>query len=181
MTNKKKQNKSGVTRPQLALIGVLTAVLAIVIVVQLPDAPATSPPGAASEPSNEGESDTETNENEIKNASAEEGAEQRSQREWPRYTRAQLVRLDPLSTPDWYNSILEVVEKTDNSNVVTETAHDLQLEELQETGTGIVVIAGSERIAKVGDTHIRVGDKIDGYEVSNITSQGVILTKSKSR
>ncbi len=180
MTIKKKQNKAGVTRSQLALIGVLVAVLAIVIVVQLPDSQHGPSPVAASEPNGTSSSDLDvsiqTQEGRLK-----EEADKRAEREWPQFSTEQIVRLDPLSTPDWYKNILEVEVQRENSNIVAETEHDLQLDEMQDEGTGIVLITGSERIAKVGDTHVRVGDKIDGYEVSNITSQGVILTKSKSR
>lgn len=177
MTIKKKQNKGGVTRSQLALIGVLVVVLVGVIVVQLPDA--SAPPLASAK----GDS-TQLSVQSIfgsTNQEEEEAQEQRAARKWPKFSSQQLGRLDPLSTPDWYKSILEVVEKKQDSEKVTEVAHDIELKEMQDTGTAIVLIAGPQRIAKVGDSRVRVGDKIDGYEVSNITSEGVILTKSKSR
>ena len=179
MTIKKKQNKGGVTRSQLALIGVLVAVLVIVIVVQLPD---SQPQSVASAETAENESTRNPMQSVLDSSNpSQDEQDERTTRTWPQFSSQQLGRLDPLSTPDWYNSILEVVEKEQDSETITEVAHDIELQEMQDTGTAIVLIAGSQRIAKVGDSRIRVGDKIDGYEVSNITSEGVILTKSKSR
>jgi hypothetical protein len=48
---------------------------------------------------------------------------------------------------------------------------------LKKQQTKIVVITDSERVATIGDQSFRVGDTIEGFQVSEITKRGIVLTE----
>lgn len=175
MTNKKKK-WAGATRSQLALIGVLSLVLVGVIVAQLPDslpkperrARAQARPTVPSALPEETKSDPKPQ-------------KEKPKPDWPAFSPSEVARRDPFAMPAWYRDIQSLSVQENETVTEPEVEQKLVLKELQETGAAIVLIADSMRIAEVGDQQVRVGDKIDGYEVSDITPSGVILTKSKSR
>jgi len=176
MTNKKKKKNKwgGATRGQLALIGVLLVVLACVIGAQLT--------GGSDEPSSAARKKrTRTRAANVAAASSqEESAEQAEERTWPEYGVGQLIAFDPLARTDWYLDAIEVQANQAEGALVKKVVEKLELNKLQESGTNIVLIDDQHRIATVGEQRIRVGDKIDGYQVSEITDQGVVLKKSRS-
>ena len=177
MTNKKrKKKKGGATRGQLALIGILAIVLVGVIVVQLPDS--SEEPAASSSVNRRRPKRSSAVAASVENNQVDKRAESR---EWPEYDADKLAQFDPLAAPRWYQDAIEVQANQPATVQVKEVVEELELEELQKSGTSIVLIDGKQRIATVGEQRIQVGDKIDGYQVSEITDQGVVLTKSRSR
>lgn len=176
MSNKKKKKKSGgATRGQIVLIGVLSAVLVGVIVVQLPGS--SDKPIAASRKRPKRPRPATVA---VINPQDTSGKEEEP-RNWPEYSVSQLEEFDPLAPTDWYRQAVVVQSNSPDAAPVKQVVEQLELEKLQEAGANIVLIDGDHRIATVGEQRIRVGDKIDGYQVSEITDQGVVLTKSRSR
>ena len=51
------------------------------------------------------------------------------------------------------------------------------IQELQQTGVAIVLADEQERIAKIGDRLLHIGDRFDGVEVVEIRSNGSVLVK----
>ena len=175
MTKKNRKKKPKATRGQLALIGVLSVVLVGVIVMQLPDSPDHKPRKSAGKPHKMLASLA------VGEQSAVETDKEVVVREWPKLSLSDVEKLDPFAAPAWYQATLALDTQTEQNTDSQAIAEQLQLKELQQTGAAIVLIAGSQRVATVGPHFVRVGDKIDGYEVSNITAEGVILTKSRAR
>lgn len=176
MTKKKKKKQGGATRGQLALIGILSVVLVIVIVAQLPDASDNATPSLSKKP-------RRTPRRNVVATSSEKNAvdEHAATYEWPDYQVDKVAQFDPLAPPEWYRGAVEVHVRQPEVAQAKEVVEKLELEDLQKSGANIVLIDGKQRIATVGEQTIRVGDKIDGYQVSEITDQGVVLTKSRSR
>ena len=185
MTIVTKKDRIGATRGKLALVGVLVVVLVAVIGMQLSGSSNIDnlPTAAASDmPGWQGNVDVDT----ASDSSAPPAPPvEKPPRTWPELSMEVIVACDPLAAPPWYLDAMELDQSKDQSDgnpASAEGAPDsLILAELQEAGATIVLIANGKRIATIGDRQIRIGDRIEGYQVSDITDQGVILTKSKSR
>lgn len=184
MTIVTRKDRSGTSRAQLALAGVLAVVLVVVVVVQLPTstdaddvltAPISELPGWQGEPAAAAPIDEPTNTAATTPSSAD--------RQWPELSMKEIVACDPLAAPAWYQTALGYLEPDEEavSAAAEETADSLLLAELQQQGAAIVLFANGQRIATIGDRQIRVGDKIEGYQVTDITDEGVILTKIRAR
>lgn len=185
MTIVTKKERIGATRGKLALVGVLAVVLVVVIVIQLPGtsniddvptAPISEMPGW--------EGDVNTNAASVPSVTPTPPVE-KPPRKWPELSMEVIVACDPLAAPPWYLDAIALDQSKEQSDGKSASAEGVAdspaLADLQEAGATIVLIADGERIATIGERQIRIGDRIDGYQVSDITDQGVILTKSKSR
>lgn len=185
MTIVTKKDRFGASRGKLALVGVLVVVLVTVIVMQLPSSTNNDnlPTAAVSDlPGWEGDASA----NAASGPPAPQTAPvEKPPRKWPELSMEVIVACDPLAAPTWYLDALQLdqsKEQSDGNLVSTEESPDEPaLADLQQAGTTIVLIAGGERIATIGERQLRIGDRIEGYQVSDITDQGVILTKSRSR
>ena len=54
------------------------------------------------------------------------------------------------------------------------------LEELKKQHSKIIVISHEDRIATIGELSFRVGDMIEGFQVTAITTDGIVLTGNES-
>jgi hypothetical protein len=189
MTNETMRERIGATRGKLALIGVLAVVLVVVIVVQLPEstnrrvptASLSSLPGMETAANDGAKSDKVT-------SPIEKNPIETTPREWPELSMDAIIASDPLKAPSWYLAATRVEQpeqpnEQDDPTLVSaeDDARATALAELQQAGATIVLIANGERIATIGDQRIRIGDNIKGYQVSDITDQGVVLTRPKPR
>ena len=187
MTNVTMRERIGATRGKLALVGVLAVVLVVIIVVQLPG-PTDYDKAATASVSSIRERSTDNNDITMLEepiSSTEKTLIDMSPREWPELSIDAITAFDPLEAPSWYVAAAQI-EKTNEAGEQTLASADddasaAGLAALQEAGATIVLIANGERIATIGDQRIRIGDNIEGYQVSDITDQGVILTKLKPR
>lgn len=177
MTNKKKKKKrGGATRGQLALIGVLSIVLVMVIAVQF----------SGSSSSKRSHPKTESNRSPGSTVAtatidSQQSAPDEMPREWPELSVDAVAQFDPLATPVWYQQAFAVEKRLTEQQVQQAETEPLQLEDMQATGAQIVLISGGQRIAKVGDQRVEIGDRIDGYQVSDIDNRGITLIKSRAR
>ena len=178
MTIERKRDRIGASRGKLALVGVLSIVLVVVIVVQLPDSQPTGQSAKTKEIAT-----SQAPQGETKVVAQTVSDEQDPPREWPKLSLDVIADADPFAWPTWYQAAASsgpLSEPNDRTEAQTEVADKQKLEDLQKTGAAIVLITGDARIATIGDKRLRVGDRIEGYEVSEITSKGVILTKARS-
>jgi Sec-independent protein translocase protein TatA len=183
MTNVSIRERTGATRGKLALVGVLAVVLVVVIVVQLPG-PSNVDKAATTAVSSLAELDKVDNDKAESNSETKQTKKTRIDtppRQWPELSMDTIIAFDPLTAPSWYVAAARVEptkEQDDPSLAAAEDdARAAALATLQQTGTTIVLIANGERIATIGDQSVRIGDSIEGFQVSDITDQGVILTR----
>jgi hypothetical protein len=93
---------------------------------------------------------------------------------WPKYSLEKVTKYDPLAKPMWFLMAQAAEEGTAGASL----ARSAQvLEELKKQPTKIVVISGNERIATIGELSFRVGDTIEGFQVTEITTDGIVLTE----
>ncbi|NOZ41147.1 MAG: hypothetical protein GXP24_13110 [Planctomycetes bacterium] len=159
----------GATPGKLALIGVLVLVLIVVVVKQqsesVPENASTNSPSAtlqtakipAVSPAGMTEKDSQ---NENERAS------------WPEINFSETLASDPFTPPSW--------AAQESLTVVTTSDDPGELAELQLQGASIVVIGQEEKSARIGEQKLVVGDILDGYQVTDITTQGIFLNKLSS-
>lgn len=93
---------------------------------------------------------------------------------WPKYSLEKVTKYDPLAKPMWYL----MAQATEEGTAGASLARSAQvLEELKKQPTKIVVVSGNERIATIGELSFRVGDTIEGFQVTEITTDGIVLTE----
>ena len=176
MTIVTKKDRIGATRGKLALVGVLAVVLVVVIVVQLRGSGGIQSSPAATSVSTHEEQTVVAALSATKSSSKQNPA-----REWPELTMDAIARFDPLMAPAWYVAATRPVQPDEqDDSVAEETAENQGLKNLLQTGASIVLISDEQRVATIGEQQVRIGDQIEGYEVSDITEQGIVLTKSAS-
>ena len=56
----------------------------------------------------------------------------------------------------------------------------MQLEELKQRGVHVIVREGDQYVAWIGDRMLHVGDKINGFTVTAIDTDGVHIERKES-
>jgi len=182
--------RMGATPGKLALVGVLAVVLVTVIVGQLPDS--TTTPEVARRPRtpmlNQSNSTAAANQpRPFHSNSATKSKEQSSKPPtWPELSLETIVAFDPFATPLWLSSAGAAAQAGPaDSSLLTEAAWRAQkasiLKKLQDQGTTIVVITSTDKRATIGSQTVRIGDHIEGFVISDITRQGVVLSEFEKR
>jgi hypothetical protein len=162
--------RSGATPGKLAAVGVLGVVLVLVLWNNL----APSRPTPASKPLPDASPAKAEKQPTPVVAAKEPKLEKKMPRKWPKLSLDDVVKHDPFAMPMWYLT----ARAEEQGTAVGSLARSAQvLEELKKQQTRIVVISGEERIATIGDLSFRVGDMIEGFEVTAITTDGVVLTE----
>jgi len=161
--------KMGATPGKLALVGVLSLILIAVIAMQMPASVADVPLGRTStskSPKIRG----------IRNdtaAQTEASTIETKTHAWPKVDLAATLAIDPFAKPSWTRKqVLKPSESKSTPSI---------LAELRKQGASIVVIAADGKSAKIGDQNVYIGDILEGYQVTYITTQGVLLNKFEPR
>ncbi len=96
-------------------------------------------------------------------------------RHWPKLKLENVVKNDPFAMPMWYL----MAQAEDTGSKAGSLVRSAQvLEELKKQQNRIVVISGEDRIATIGEQSFRVGDTIEGFQISEITRSGIVLTET---
>ncbi|TWU29454.1 hypothetical protein [Bythopirellula polymerisocia] len=93
---------------------------------------------------------------------------------WPQMPLERVVKNDPFAMPAWY--LATIVDPSQSSGEIASQTEQL-LEKLRNEQRMIVVISNGERIATFGDESFRVGDTVAGYEITEINTDGIVLTE----
>lgn len=170
MINKQQLEKMGATPGKLALVGILSLVLVGVIVMQLPKSN-PSPVATQAAPSR-APSRAKAKQPVSTPANATVANKQtREPQPWPQTDLSELLSRDPFALPTWAVQEKEAAAKQQPSELV----------ELQKQGASIVMITKDGKSATIGDQKVSVGDVLEGYRITDITSQGIILDKLETR
>jgi hypothetical protein len=172
---------------------VLAIVLGTVVVRQLPDS-STAPTLAREQtPSSRSASSRRPSANPLsapQNTSPTNDSEQSSDatqekqiaKSWPKLSLDKILAHDPLAAPDWLLAAKSDAPTVDDEGRLLAQSKSRArnaevLEQLREEGTKVVVISGGEKRAIIGDQTVRIGDLIEGFQITDITRQGVVLTE----
>jgi len=192
----KEQNlmkRSGATPGKLALVGVLAVILVAVIVGQLPEktaAPELANKRPASHRKHNTQKPTPTllknipgkSRFEKTNTSTNSKEQPLQKPTWPKLSLKTIVAFDPFAPPTWLTQARTAEQSGDPEGLyLSETSRqkrkDEVLEKLREQGTTIVVISAEEKRATIGEQSVRIGDRIEGFLITDITKQGVVLSE----
>jgi hypothetical protein len=174
MTERNWLARNGATPAKLATVGVLAGVLGFVIWNQVssgvqpavanktrqPTAPQTQ---VVAQPAS------------TSTAVATQHQAAAETRHWPKLKLEKIVKNDPFARPMWY-LMAQAEESGSQAGSLVRSAQ--VLEELKKQQTKIVVISGEDRVATIGEQSFRVGDTIEGFEISEITRTGIVLTET---
>lgn len=164
MNNPGHFEKLGATPGKLALIAVLSIVLIVVVVQQFPGRGSMQTPASSSKATVQSKA---VDNSSVPDTGKQTNISEKASRPWPQPDLPSLVTSDPFVIPDW-------AKENRVSNVAQQPA---RLQELQEQGASIVVIAAEEKSARIGEQRVSVGDVVEGYRITDITTRGVILNK----
>lgn len=170
--------KIGATPAKLALVVVLGITFMAVVFPQLIGTSTTAADAHVTKkrrPQGTTQKAEATNDN---NANAKEDIVKTEKADWPEVDLQDALQHDPLATPSWY-AVKE--QKTNQaSQIEGEDGRRQRIRELEKEGARIVVITDQEKAATIGEKKVQIGDIIEGFQVSNITTEGIVLTEMLS-
>lgn len=162
--------KAGVTPAKLAMVCVLAVVLVAVLWSQL----GGGAQDIAKKPRREKSTPTKVEQPQPAKPVVSSTVVSEKERVWPKFELDSITKTDPFAMPMWYL----IAHAEDEASAAGSLVRSAQvLEELRKLQTKIVVITGEDRVATIGDQSLRVGDTIEGFEVSKITKDGIVLTE----
>jgi hypothetical protein len=199
--------RSDVTRGKLILIGALAVVLAGVVywnyfrdAAPPPTAARGAPsPAAASSARPTAKSSAAEGRHGAESPPAESAA--RPQHDapsasggpaWPEFELAEVIARDPFALPEQFPQPRASMSTAAGENIPSESEQAAQaaaaaqeriatLTAIREKGVELVLRSGREYVAKIGDLEVRVGDRIGGFRVVDISLRGVTLEGDDSR
>lgn len=182
--------KSGATPGKLALVAVLAVVLVGVLTVQVQNmatpvataerraAPRQRP--AAGPPKSQA----------AARAKADAAAMpfDEATAPWPDLSLEEVIAHDPFAVPAWIKPPPETPDlvETPDQKQQRQFAQQQQQEKaaalakLRQQGTRIVVLTDGDKVARIGEHSVRIGDTIEGFRITDITTAGVVLSPEKS-
>ena len=187
MTDNPSKRSGGLTPAKAILICVLGVILVAVIVIQLPS---TSSKSSLKRPNPDKRHD-QTN-GLVRPVSrqtldvSKELLVPANEKAWPKFSLQLVQSHDPFVTPPWYpgSDKFDTTANDGSSEVTSEEtpgqaseADREMLAELQTHGVSMVMITDDDRLAMVGQVELRVGDRIGGFLVKEITTDGVTLVE----
>ncbi len=193
MTQRKLPDKFGATPGKLALIGLLAVVLIWVIVRQLPGS------SAAVETVNSNSGQATSVSASPKSASTQQVVRRRSAKvisssnkqspiagvhqSWPKLRMDAVLAADPFAAPQWFTLAVREKAAQDLPAAADDKQEEIEksLEEFRKQGAAIVVISNRDKMATLGSHEVRIGDVVDGFIVTNISTEGVVLTELRKR
>jgi|GEM_PF-6244689 len=159
-----KQNQLGATPGKLALVGMLAAVLGMVIVKQLPQHESHQQGATTAHKRFHHEKNRPEKNSEVTIPAQKQNA-------WPSGDLAVALVNNPFQLPTWAATKPRITAERPAG----------QLAKLQQQGASIVVIGTEQKSATIGEQRVHVGDILEGYQITDITSQGVVLNKLNPR
>jgi hypothetical protein len=88
---------------------------------------------------------------------------------WAEPALSDVIKYDPLAAGSWAGA--HTVSPED------EALTEKRINELMASKDAIIFMTGDKRVARIGAQEFRVGDTLGRYRISEITSQGVVLSE----
>lgn len=181
--SEKPRAKAGATPGKLALVGVLALVLVGVVWKNFfagggekltPRVEKASPRVTAARPLATTSKGSAAAANSAKGAAAASGeanpfGDFAVDRNWPQPALSEVTKYDPFAAGSWAGAQPESPED--------EALTEKRINELMTSKDAIIFMSGGTRVARIGKQEFRVGDTLGRYKISEITSQGVVLSE----
>jgi hypothetical protein len=163
-----KRDRVGATRGKLALVGVLAVVLVYVLASNFGGGASADAAPSAEAAAQEQAAPALEAAAPVTVAGGSPFGEFVEDRDWPKASLDKLLSFDPLGAPPW----MAVVEREDIGSGESDAT---SLEELRNAASAIIFIADGQRVARIGSQDYRVGDLVGPYQITEITSAGIVL------
>ena len=166
----------GATPGKLALIGVLAVILAYVVISQLPNGSSSA---AKPDPPSRRTPRRGANATTVEITKPAALATEREA--WPQPDLKQAVANDPFARPLWARVAQgQGSESPTNRSMaqLAQAAEDAKAEalaKLRAEGATMIVVLDGKPLALVGERQIRIGDRLEGFYVQDITASGIVL------
>lgn len=168
MTGRNWLEKAGASPAKLALVGVLSLAL-VAVFRHNASSTAAAPPDKKARQATAPQNELVSQSRPV----AVKMLQTQEPKKWPKIAFESIVAHDPFALPMWY-----LTAQADEAGTAGSLARTTQvLEELKKQKSKIVVITDEERVAMIGELNLRVGDTIEGFEVTEITTEGIVLTE----
>ena len=184
MSGSRLAEKYGVTPGKLILVGVLfVTFVAVVYWNFFRDASGNQAAAAATEPAPPSPAESETTRPADRPAHPPEASQPEAgpRKPWPRFELTETIARDPFALPERFPhpappQVTVVPERSAGGSQSAEASDEqraTELAALQQQGVQLILRNGHEYVAKIGDRQVRVGDKIGGFRVVDISVHGV--------
>jgi hypothetical protein len=100
-------------------------------------------------------------------------------RDLPRFTASEAAAYDPFAAPAWSPAAVSLLAGSGVGGADGD-AED-RFEAIRSRGVAMILMSPEGKAAQLGDKTVRVGDQIDGFEVIDITSDGVVFMPASSK
>lgn len=166
----------GATPGKLALIGVLALVLGYVVISQLPgggSSSAESEPPSPRVPRRAAKSTTSDSTRSSEAVAVREA--------WPQPDLEQAVATDPFAQPLWARTDQAAAGESSPQQSAAQVAQSAEaaksqaLAKLRAEGAAVIVVLDGKPLALVGERQVRIGDRLEGFYVQDITESGIVL------
>lgn len=165
--------RAGATPGKLALIGVLAIILTYVIVSQLPSTPPPRLELVTPEPAASAVAPVAP----LAAVPAEQAVSGEARaKPWPAADLDAVVRFDPFAAPAWAVASAANLSLAGSPAAAAANQRAEALAKLRTLGAAVIMEVDGEPLALVGEQQIRVGDRLEGFQVKQITESGIILT-----
>lgn len=166
------RDRIGATRGKLTLVGVLAVVLVYVLASNFRNS-ADDLAVASARPAGARAMRTGAKSRGAKPAAAAESpfGDFAADADWPQAPLDRVVSFDPLATPAWRAGDAHAATKSGAPGAPS-------LAQLQQAQNAIIFVAGDERVARIGAQDYHVGDIVGGFQITEISSQGIVLSES---
>lgn len=172
MSQQQLRDRLGATPGKLALIGVLAVALMAVIASNWPAEKPARALASTADDTRRGpatEADGRSSGTPQSDQSDDPFGEFATDDNWSAPPLWEVTRFDPLAAPEWATP----PQANGEGDVLTQE----QMEELLAAQNAIIFMSGETRVARIGDREFKVGDIIGHYKISEISSQGVVLSE----
>lgn len=188
MLEKDQLQKLGVTPGRMMLIGVLAAIFLGVVATQLlsPGEP-PAPPRRGRKARAAHEQRPPVAEPPDRTAGRQPAARPRRAAEWPEMVVDVVAARDPFRPPAWAIAPPPATSDTARgADAGEETERQAasrrdRLNYLRQLNVQAILSDGDQKVAIVNGRHVRVGDVLDGFRVSEINDQGISLLEQEAR
>ena len=184
MTKPNQKIKVGATPGKMLLMAVLAVVFVSVLVFQFTaseEEPASQENADASGPSRTPRTKYRTS---VSRSPLEDGDFSEEDRKWPKIALEEILQHDPFAVP----GVLLPPAKPSSTNTAHDVPDKVRVQELQrqreqaltairEQGVQMVFLGKDVQVAIIGDRRVRVGDRFEGFQVTDIDSDGITLSE----
>lgn len=176
----------GATPGKLALVVLMAVIFVYVLIIQFGGEEATAVAPREARPANLRRQSRLPAAATLETSEDAQTGPAHAKKPWPQFTKVEIVGHDPFALPDSLampiasaSSIAQESSAEDWRRDEHEQKRRQTLAELKKKGVNVVVLGERVQAATIGGRTVRVGEVVDGFRVTEIRRDGVVLVEVK--